>query len=362
MDKRITQSNLRLKEKVDSKNGLLAKFKGLAEEEFAIREKELTIATLYEVTKRMSAMLRLSDIFNVLSAFLKENFIFRRSELIILKEPRDLVAARHEVWAQDGTRAADDAGVRHDELMNLFAEEMKEAYMDRKDNSDLFERLGLSSGVTTFGAVPLLSEKRKVGILTVENILPGDFERFVILAMQFSLELKKVLLYETVEELAITDDLTGLYVRRYFFERLNEELNRSMRRGYKFAYLMMDIDDFKNCNDRYGHLVGDVILKGTAHLIRESTREIDLVARYGGEEFSCLLPETDREGARRVAERIRKGIEENVFRAYDEKLKVTISTGIAVYPEDADNPRGLVEKADRAMYEAKRLGKNIVYA
>jgi diguanylate cyclase (GGDEF)-like protein len=218
------------------------------------------------------------------------------------------------------------------------------------------------AGAESFVAIPLLSEIKIVGILTITDLPKDDLERFAILALQFALEMKKALLYETVEELAITDGLTGLYVRRYFFDRLKEEANRSRRHKFHMSFLMADIDDFKKCNDTYGHLVGDVVLKEIARIMRENVREIDLVARYGGEEFAIALPETGSEGARLAGERIRKRIEENVFRAYDEKLKVTVSIGTAVYPDDSTEVKDLIGKADTALYKAKGSGKNVVYS
>jgi len=199
-----------------------------------------------------------------------------------------------------------------------------------------------------------------VGVLAFENLPKADFEKAVLLSMQFALEIKKVLLYETVERLSVTDSLTGLYVRRYFFERFGEEVERSRSYALSFAFLMIDIDDFKRCNDTYGHLVGDVVLKNVARIMKEHVREIDLVARYGGEEFALVLPETTLEGARHAAERIRKTIAEHIFKAYDEKVQVTISAGIAMYPGDADDVAELVERADKALYKAKRSGKNVV--
>jgi diguanylate cyclase (GGDEF)-like protein len=214
--------------------------------------------------------------------------------------------------------------------------------------------------VETFIAIPFLSEKKIVGILTIENLPKADMERLAILSTQFALEIKKVLLYEMVEQMAITDSLTGLYVRRHFYDRLNEELKRSRRYKLKFAFLMLDIDDFKRCNDTYGHMVGDVILKEMARVIKENVREIDIVARYGGEEISLVLPDTAEESARMVAERLRKKIEEHVFRAYDEKLKLTVSVGVSIYPKDAPEAKALIEKADAALYAAKKSGKNVV--
>jgi diguanylate cyclase (GGDEF)-like protein len=123
---------------------------------------------------------------------------------------------------------------------------------------------------------------------------------------------------------------------------------------------MVDIDNFKACNDTYGHLVGDVVLKGISDIMKENVREIDLISRYGGEEFALALPETSLEGARLVAERLRTKIKETVFRAYDESVKITVSIGISVYPDNADDIKGIAEKADAAMYLAKKSGKDIV--
>lgn len=171
-----------------------------------------------------------------------------------------------------------------------------------------------------------------------------------------------MLLYEMVEKMAITDSLTGLYVRRYFYERLSEELMRSKRHGFNLALLMIDIDDFKRCNDTYGHLVGDAVLKEMARIISENVREIDIVARYGGEEMSIVLPETAAEKAFVAAERLRKRIDENVFKAYDEKLNLTVSIGVAIYPQDGADIDSIIEKSDQALYAAKKSGKNLVRA
>lgn len=314
-----------------------------------LRQKETMIASLFEVTAKMSNNLTFNGIFRVLSAFLKDNFAFRKAELLILKEGAAgmRVEKAYTVYKDDDEPSRDEPPEDgYAKVLNLFTDDKKEVFMLKE--------------TYTFSAIPLLSENKFVGILTVENLTKADFDKLVIVAAQFALEMKKVLLYETVEELAITDSLTGLYARRYFFGRLNEELQRSKRHAFRFAFLMIDIDNFKACNDAHGHLVGDVILRDAARLIKESVREIDLAARYGGEEFSLVLPETDRSGARLAADRIRKKIEEHVFRAYDEKLKVTVSVGLAVYPDDCEEASDLIEKADKALYVAKNSGKNIV--
>ena len=336
-------------EKADSeKKRLTNEIKGSDEYISELRNKEAVIVSLYEITRSMSRELTFNEIFKALSTFLKENFIFRKSSLIILREEEETVKVVkvYKVFKEDWDKEEDNE-CNYDDIVKAFSKDKTEIYMQRDDRS-------------TFAAIPLLSENKFVGILTIDNLSKVDFDRFLIVAMQFALEIKKVLLYETVEELAITDGLTGLYTRRYFFERFDEELQRSKRHGFKFSFLMIDIDDFKRCNDTYGHLVGDVVLKETAHIAKGSTREIDLIARYGGEEFSLILPETDGAGAMLVAERIRKKIEENIFKAYDEKLKMTVSIGLAVYPDDSQEASDLIESADKALYAAKSSGKNIV--
>lgn len=315
---------------------------------FELRAREMMMVSLYDITKKMSPDLTFGEIFNALSAFLKEYFVFKKSELLILKEEegRTKIDKAYKMYKDDGIRD-DGAQADYAGIISLFAKDKKEVYIPKE-------------GLKSFGAIPLLSENKFVGILTVEDMPRTDFDRLIIVATQFALEMKKVLLYETVEALAITDSLTSLYTRRYFFERLGEELNRSKKHNFKFAFLMIDIDDFKICNDTHGHLVGDVILRDVSRIIKESIREIDLAARYGGEEFSVILPETDKKGAFFAAERIRKKVEENIIKAYDEKLKVTVSAGLAIYPEDASTVEDIVEKADKALYAAKSSGKNIV--
>jgi len=174
--------------------------------------------------------------------------------------------------------------------------------------------------------------------------------------------MRRVKLYERIQHLAITDWLTGAYVRRHFVERLQEESSRSERFNLTYSVLMMDIDNFKQFNDRYGHLVGDAVLRQVIDLVRSLVREVDLVGRYGGEEFVILLPETKKEAAIATAERIRMSIFDYRIKAYDEELSASVSIGVANFPEDETTGWGLVEGADKALYEAKRQGKNRTHA
>lgn len=208
--------------------------------------------------------------------------------------------------------------------------------------------------------LPLKLDRQTIGYLVAVDVKDEDKEKFHILSQQFLLGIKRALLYQRVQELAIIDSLTGVFSRRYLIERFNEELERSKKFKYKFSFLMLDIDHFKAHNDRYGHLVGDAILKEVSKTFKENMRQIDLAGRYGGEEFSIILSETDKDGAGLAAERLRQAVENKHIRIYDEDLQVTISIGVSVFPEDAKDIQTLIEKADEALYQAKQSGRNRV--
>jgi diguanylate cyclase (GGDEF)-like protein len=164
-------------------------------------------------------------------------------------------------------------------------------------------------------------------------------------------------IYERTARSAVTDGLTGLYNHAYFLQALRQEVLRSKRHGLQAALLLLDLDDFKNVNDQRGHVEGDRVLMKAAAIVRDSVREIDIAARYGGEEFAVLLPDTARLGAFVVAERVRTRIEKRFRR---KRPRVTVSGGLAIFPEDAGTPADLIVQADAGLYRAKAAGKNQV--
>ncbi|MBW7995985.1 MAG: diguanylate cyclase [Candidatus Glassbacteria bacterium] len=164
-----------------------------------------------------------------------------------------------------------------------------------------------------------------------------------------------------LETLAVTDGLTSLYNHRFLMESINREFSRAQRHGRPLALLMADIDDFKNFNDSYGHQLGDEVLVAVADLLRRGRRGTDIVARYGGEEFVLLLPDTTLRQAMSVGDNVRKKVERNKVMADQGPLNVTISLGVfAMEKNNLDNPKDLLILADKALYRAKRAGKNQV--
>jgi diguanylate cyclase (GGDEF)-like protein len=167
---------------------------------------------------------------------------------------------------------------------------------------------------------------------------------------------------ERTERSATTDGLTDLYNRRYFENALEIEIRRSRRYALALSLLMFDLDSFKPVNDLYGHPFGDLVLKRAGRVILRAVRESDLACRFGGEEFTVVLPETERLGALAVAERVRRAVERNFASKpiQGRAVAMTISGGVAAYPEDGTDAKGLIARADQALYLAKARGKNRV--
>jgi len=212
--------------------------------------------------------------------------------------------------------------------------------------------------------VPLVIKRRVMGVVSLTTRRPdhvfseADLELTVLLSAHISLALENNRLYE----ISVSDGLTNLYNRRYLEQRLSKELSAARRFRRPLTVIMGDVDHFKKLNDTFGHQAGDHALRRVSETLSAGLRDYDLVARYGGEEFAILLPSTPRTRGISTADRLRQSVQESDIAFRGERLPVTMSLGVAAYPEDASEGEALMRSADQALYEAKRRGRNQVCA
>jgi diguanylate cyclase (GGDEF)-like protein len=251
-----------------------------------------------------------------------------------------------------------------DSLMLLTGTESQAA----RDAFATNETIRQTEGARRVLAVPLINGERVVGIL--EAVREGQSARgfaaseaalLSALALPLSAALANSVRIAEAEKLSQTDDLTKLHNARFLRQFLIAEIKRARRYGSTVTALFFDLDDFKEINDRYGHLVGSHVLMEMATVILTGVRDTDVVARYGGDEFVVILPETNLDMASRVAERMREKIAEHFFNGGRSlRLRMTASFGVAAFPEHSQSPQQLIADADAAMYEAKAANKNCV--
>jgi diguanylate cyclase (GGDEF)-like protein len=216
-----------------------------------------------------------------------------------------------------------------------------------------------ASFVKSIACIPMVVYHDVIGVINVTNkhgesgFTAEDVEMLKAVADQAAVAINKAQLWD----LAVTDSVTGLYVRRYFMVKLQEEIHRAQRYHKSFAVVMADIDRFKSINDTYGHDAGDRALQHIARMMQRNIREVDTLARYGGEEFVMLMPDSDKSAAASLAERLRQTLGDQRL---DDLPRITASFGIAAYPADASEVGDLIKKSDAALYAAKMAGRNRV--
>ena len=227
----------------------------------------------------------------------------------------------------------------------------------------------VEKGYTSLMVAPLgrgrRATDRSIGLVAALNKDDRDFTGHELsllahFARHAGLIIENAQLYKRAEHLAEHDGLTNLYNHRHFVATLNAEITKAGEIKAPVSILMLDLDNFKRYNDTHGHPKGDLILRQIASILVENTRQRDIVARYGGEEFVIILPMTGRHGARRVAEAIRAQVEQFRFDGVDQSGPITLTLGVAVFPEDASTAEELIQRADAALYRGKNEGKNRV--
>ena len=328
---------------------------------FLLKDQAAELSVMNQVSHALAHSLECTPLLQALADQLFAHFSATAKVLLCVREPAsDEITGRIYELSSGAGQQVDISGsplIRR--LMNLKGP--LQGHFDAKKDSVLaqlfarseLELLGTQLQVyeESIGAIVLLHESQQAYSVAEQQLLQR-------LASQVAFAVENARLFR----LATVDGLTGLFVRRYFDQRLEEECRRSERYFGQFALLMMDLDDFKAVNDRFGHPMGDQVLRVTAAAIRKSLRAVDLAARYGGEEFVAVLPRTEMGEAIRVGDRIRQNVLQDCALLAGLDIQVSISVGVARYGEHGVDPQSLLQAADNALYAAKAQGKNKVLA
>jgi diguanylate cyclase (GGDEF)-like protein len=228
---------------------------------------------------------------------------------------------------------------------------------------DALRAVGVSGARTL--VIPVRGRESEAGVLWLlegrRRFGPDDLERAALIASHAEVALQNGERYHRAKERAFIDDVTEVYNARFLLQATDREVQRAERYAKQLSVLFLDLDRFKNVNDRHGHLVGSQVLRRLSQVLKECIRQVDTLARYGGDEFTILLADTGIETALQVAERIRRTVAETLFEGgAGEPIRLTISIGVAGFPEQGRDRTALLDAADKAMYRAKSLGRNRV--
>ncbi len=301
---------------------------------------------LYIIIERLSKTIDMDELKPIVIQLIRDALDPDEIYLVFHKQYRD---PRITVWSGSSNAVTRKKFEKSDSLWPVI-----EQWVDGKLQEEAISKDGLQLWMPIRkGEInhALIIANRKDGFCD-----PISLRLIEIMSRHISVAFENALLYH----IAITDELTALFTKRYFRTSVNRKFADYERYGEKFSLLMLDIDNFKKVNDTHGHMVGDSVLKNVARNVLISIRDNDLAFRYGGEEFVIILPSTDAEGARVVAERIREEVESRVFEEGTLDLHVTISIGVSNCPGNACKVKELIAKADKALYRAKKDGKNRV--
>ncbi len=344
-----------LKEEVERKEEVLQKLPRKAERLLSIRDVAQRMVNIIEPNqlcdefiKELSAIFPEADdillfLFNRNTESLLLHRSFRRKREVIREKKGDIL----DWWV-----------LKHNQC--LLIEDLESDYRfdfrrvigfhERGIHSIVSSPLSIGSSIS--GLVRLESKATAVFSLEDSRVLR-------ILCDLATVIYEKAVLFEKIKELAIRDSLTGLFVRSYFFERLDEEIKRSSLKKKTFGFVMLDIDDFKKINDTYGHTVGDFVLKKLASVLRANLKRAgSVVARLGGEEFAFFIVEADKQVVKTLLKQLQKDIQNATVKFRRKEVKFTVSMGVAMYPDDGIDREQLFVVADKLLYKAKGEGKN----
>ncbi|MBN2013390.1 sensor domain-containing diguanylate cyclase [candidate division KSB1 bacterium] len=348
--------------------GLQKKYMDIEEVNKTLNERLLELYSLYQISLALSVTLDLNDILKSIKTLFRKTFKVDQYSIMLLDDSTEIMHIESSFGL--GKKVQNR---KYHYGINIFGKSMAmEDLIYIPDMSQEAEYEFFPNGKTrqsgSFLTIPLIpTDGIPIGVLNlyrkeVRSFSNRDIRLLSKIAEQIAKVIDKTLLFKQTKEMSVTDELTGIYNRRYFNQRFEREVVRAKRYKRPLTLMMIDIDFFKNYNDLNGHILGDEVLKRVANLLEGNIRKADLLARFGGEEFVLLLPELDKEQAFVVAEKLRKAIQDAVFpeELNQPNRKLTISIGMATLLEDTYTSTELLDFADKALYKAKQMGRNRV--
>ncbi|MGC8926350.1 MAG: diguanylate cyclase [Myxococcota bacterium] len=354
------QQELKYRDEIEEKG------KKILEINASLEKKLNELSLLIELSSALNSSLELDDILESLVNILHRKMNYLGLVVLLWDEEERVLRVKRSFGYDDGEQLKNMVFKPGEGISGLVVQSGEMILVNDTTHDPRFLHYkGKKIIDGSFLSIPMKFKGETIGVLNFSR--PGiymfkddEIELLKAVANQAAIAIKNAELYQKTLELSITDALTGLYNRRYFFRRFAEVVENSIRYNTGFSILMIDIDHFKNFNDTYGHKAGDEILKRVAYIFSSRVRKVDIVARYGGEEFIILFPRMKKKEAYDLAEKLRKNVELSkfVFEGQPIGQKITISIGVATFPDDSKDAREIVDLADKALYKAKRNGRN----
>jgi diguanylate cyclase (GGDEF)-like protein len=341
---------------------------GIAKDRIEAEKEEISL--LYEIGKYLNSTMEIKELYDKLIELLPAKFNLDKFAILVADEKKEFLSVEAAYGFTNIGRICDLAFRMGEGVSGEAALKGEMIYLpDAEKDSRFLHYRGEALEKGSFISIPLKYKGETFGVMNCSRAAKHGFSEddirlLVLVANEVALAVQNARLYTRMKELSVRDELTGLYNRRHFQHVLQMEWKRVTRFKRPLSLLMIDIDHFKEFNDTFGHRHGDRVLRHIATTLAKNLREVDLVARFGGEEFVVLLPDTDKNGAIVVAEKLRRLVEGTRFDDVSNPHYLSISIGLSNFPEDAREMDDLIDHADIALYEAKDAGRNrvVVYS
>ncbi|PIU58097.1 MAG: hypothetical protein COS89_02160 [Deltaproteobacteria bacterium CG07_land_8_20_14_0_80_38_7] len=359
----VAQEQLKYRKQIEEKSRIIEKTNR------ALEQLVKDLSLLYEIGHEVSSVVDLDSLYEKITETLKKYLKISEFAILVFDDNKETLHVKAASGFPDNEKILRTTFQKGEGISGMVAETGKKIYVkdSGKENRCLHYKGEHRLDGTSLLSAPLIYKGEVLGAINfgrqgVGSFSYSDIKMLSLVAGHIALSIANAKLYTKTRELSVKDELTKVYNRRHFQQMLQMEWKRSVRFSRNLSIVMIDVDHFKNYNDKFGHLQGDHVLSQIGEILKNNLREVDTVARFGGEEFVILLPDTDKRGAIAVAEKIRGFVEAHKFtnENWQQTKEITISAGIASYPEDVDEIDEMIDHADIALYKAKEEGRNRV--